>query len=107
MEVIDRPACSKYEEEHDDDLDRKPEVWRKRQNVVSSADKEHDGHDSLEGEEAGASEEDLAEDKSHNDSEEHRETTEYRYRMILQLSGIRIVYDILYLSDPMYLPEYP
>lgn len=107
VEVVDRPACSVYEEKHDDDLDRKPEVWGKRQDVVCSTDKEHDGHDSKEGEEAGASEEDLAEDKRYNDSEEDRETSKYGYRMILKLSSVRIVYDILYLSDPMYLPEYP
>jgi hypothetical protein len=53
------------------------------------------------------SEEQLAEHQSDDNAEKHRQASQYRHRMVLKLSRIRIVYYILHLRDAMHLPEDP
>jgi hypothetical protein len=107
MEVVYRQSRSEYEQKHYSYLDKKPQERGQCNDIISRTDKKHYGHESKKREKTCTSEEQLAEHQSDDNAEKHRQTSQYRHRMVLELSRIRIVDDILHLRDAMYLPEDP
>ena len=107
MEVVYRPSRSEYEQKHYSDFDNKSKERGQCNDIISRTDKKHYGHESKKREKTCTSEEQLTEHHSDYNAEKHRQASQYRHRMVLKLSRIRIVYYILHLRDAMYLPEDP
>ena len=98
-EVVYAIAADKDQQQHDDDLDQKPQGRGKVQNIVHRAGIEHRHHGHDYDRQSGAVHDSTHAPDSDHDPEENGDAAQDRNRRTLQFTGIRIIDNVFQQRD--------